>query len=132
MFLLSLPLFHIHAIHLSPRLRSPALPSLPADKIARGGRCQFIATQSRPVSCLPQVYPAQRHCTCASVTLEVRKRGLLVMSSFLVPPAMTWIHFFVFLHQRFCVHFFANLNSKPTVFWCVLALKCCNSISAFF
>lgn len=132
LFLLSLCLFQIHAIRLSPRLWSPALPSLPADKITRGGRCQFIAKPSRPVSCLPQVYPPQGHCTCASVTLEVRKRGLLAMSLFLVWPAMTGFIFLCFCAKEFMYIFFSNLYSKATVFWCVLALKCRYTISAFF
>ncbi|TWW60607.1 hypothetical protein D4764_05G0006970 [Takifugu flavidus] len=55
-FLLHVRLFQIHAIRLSPRMRSPALPILPAFGITASGRCRFV--QSCPVSCLPQRYPA--------------------------------------------------------------------------
>lgn len=83
-FLLRLRLFPIHAVRLSPRLRTPALPSLPADKIARGGRWRFIHTNSRPLCRLPHVYPPGWRSTRASVSSGTR--GQLVL--FLVWPDM--------------------------------------------
>lgn len=77
-FLLTLRLFQVHAVSLSPRLRPPALSILPADEITPGGRCQSISIQSDLMPYLPQVCPPQWHCTCASVTLQVRKGGLLI------------------------------------------------------
>lgn len=103
MFLLSLRLFQIQSIRLSPRLRSPALPSLPADQIARAEDERLVNVRARPVSCLQQVRPAHWHRARPSVTSEVRKRGLpVVLSSFLVCPATTRTspEFFC---QRFCV-----------------------------